>query len=335
VAGAAGTLEGSPAAAGYRLPAEWEPSEAVWLARPRDEAIWPGCLEKAQTEWENFAARLRESVETRELGALGIRTAGSAIRDFGPVFLVHAQRGVAALAAGPASETEASQESDADRAVPAEIARRAGIPILDRHAPLRAGSFDTDGLGTLLVAESRLAAGGRDPVRERGVLESRLRETFGVAQIVELPGEIEGEGRGGHLDDVARFVAPGLVAAVESPPGHPDHARLAANRDRLRRATDARGQRLEIVPLPSPTPIHHEFPAGGRRMLPASHANFLMANNRILVPVFGSRSDDLACRRLEESAGMPAVAVMARSLVVGLGGLHRLSCQQPAGPAKG
>ncbi len=107
----------------------------------------------------------------------------------------------------------------------------------------------------------------------------------------------------------------------------------------LCRAVDARGERIEVVPLPTPTPIHHEFPAtgpalGGRTMLPASHADFLVANGRIHVPVFGSRSDDLACRRLEETSGLRAIAVMARHLIVGLGGLHRLSCQQPSAPPR-
>lgn len=332
-------LEGSPAAAGFRLPAEWEPLEAVWLARPGDERTWPEGLAKGQTEWANFAARLREAVEIRELDSLGIPASSRAIRDFGPVFLTHPDRGVAAMAFRPDLRSEGPAARELEAAVPAAIASRSGLPIFERREVLEGGSIDTDGLGTLLVAERCLAGGSRGRELDREASESILREALGVSRIVWLPGAVERDGVDRRLDDLARFVAPGLVAAVEAPPGHPDHAMLSANRDGLHRATDARGQRLEIVPLPSPTPIHHDFPAdrhgsGGRRMLPASHANFLFANGRIFVPVFGSRSDDLACRRLEEASGLPAVAVMTRHLVAGLGSLHRLSCQQPSSPAK-
>lgn len=329
-------LDGSAAAAGFRLPAEWEPLEAVWLARPRDEMAFPGCLAAAQTEWDNLATRLRETVEVRETASLGIPTSDSRIRDFGPIFLVHPQRGVAAQAFRSCRpETDPLGAS-----LPAAIARRCRIPMWPQDRVLEGGSVATDGLGTLLVAERSVAKPPGEAVRARDGFESMLRDTLGVSTIVRLPGWDEDAGGSRQLDDLARFVAPGIVAAVEAPPGHPDHAILASNRDALRLAADSRGRRIEVVPLPSPAPIHHEFPADrsgprGRRTLPASHASFLVANGRLFVPVFGSRSDDLACRRLEEASGLRAVAVMARHLVVGLGGLHRLACPQPAAARTG
>lgn len=330
-------LEGSAAAAGFRFPAEWESLEAVWLVRPHNEETWPGCLEPAGVEWDNFAARLREVVEVRETASMGIPTNDSWIRDFGPVFLVHPERGVAAQAFRFNGWGDKYEPRTLDDAVPAEIARRLRIPMWEQSQVLEGGSIETDGLGTLLVTAQCLGNQNRNPDLERSGIESLLRESLGVSTIVWLPGGIEGDDTDGHIDDIARFVAPGVVAAVEAPPGHPDHTILAANREVLARARDARGEPIEVVPLPSPTPIHYDFPAdrfgpGGRRMLPASHANFLIANGRIFVPVFGSRSDDLACRRLEEASGLSAVAVMARNLVVGLGSLHCLSCQQPASP---
>jgi agmatine deiminase len=328
-----------PAAAGFRLAAGWESLEAVWLARPADEQTWPGCLDKARMEWENFATRLRDAVEIRELASLGIVASHSAIRDVGPAFMVHPEHGVAAVAFRRDRHDERAAHHDLDRGVPEAIASRSGLPVFECPLPLDGGSLDTDGLGTLLVAEACLGAARVRSGLDRDGFESKLRETLGASSIVWLSGAGEDGGVGPRLDDLARFVAPGIVAAVDAPPGHPDHSVLSSNRDHLRCATDARGQRLEIVPLPTPTPIHHDFPAGGpgpggRRSLPASHANFLVANGRIFVPVFGSRSDDLACRRLEDASGLPAVSVMARSLVVGLGSLHRMSCPQPAPPAK-
>lgn len=317
------------AAAGFRLPAEWEPLQAVWMTRPHDKPSFPGCFEQALTEWENLAARIREVVEVRETGSLGIPTRSSRIRDFGPVFLVHPTRGLAA------QEFGVVESGDPDRAVPAAISRRCRIPMWSQRRSLPGGSFETDGLGTLLVAAEAGSAAPQAGDRLHGDFEAMLCETLGVSKVLGIPGWSGVDHSGRQLDDLARFVAPGVVAVVEAPPGHPDHAVLAANRDALIRARDARGEAIEVVPLPSPTPIHFDFPAngadpGGRRPLPASHANFQIANGRIFVPVFGSRSDDLACRRLEDASGLPAVAVMARHLVVGLGGPHRLTCPQPA-----
>lgn len=330
-------LDGSPAAAGWRMPAEWSRLDAVWLVRPHNDETWPGCLDLARREWDNFAGRLREVVEVRETASLDIPTNDSWIRDFGPVFLTHPERGVAGVAFRFNGWGDKYEPRTLDDAVPAAIARRFGVPMWSREEILEGGSIETDGLGTLLVTEQCLGNENRNPELGRTGIEGMLRETLGVETIVWLPGGIEGDDTDGHIDDIARFVAPGVVAAVEAPLDHPDHAVLAANRKVLDRARDARGERLEIVALPSPTPIHFDFPAdrfgpGGRRMLPASHANFLIANGRIFVPVFGSPSDDLACRRLEQASGLPATAVMARHLVVGLGSLHCLSCQQPASP---
>lgn len=328
-------LEGSAAGAGFRLPAEWEPLEAVWMARPDSREGDRGRFEHTATEWDNFAARLREVVEVRETGTLGIPTRGSRIRDFGPVFLVHPSRGVAAQAFRGEDSGNRRVAGDPDDAVPAAIARRCGIPMWQQRDVLEGGSLGTDGLGTLLVSERRTAEMGGPPGPERERFESMLRETLGISTIVRLPGSTGETDRSRRIDDLARFAAPGIVAAVEAPPGHPDHALLASSRDALLRSRDARGESIEVVPLPTPTPIHFDFPAagtdpGGRRLLPASHANFLVANGRIFVPVFGSRSDDLACRRLEEASGLPAVAVMSRHLVAGIGGPHRLVCPQPA-----
>lgn len=330
-------LTGDAAAEGYRFPAEWEPLEAVWLVRPHNEETWPGCLEAACVEWDNFASRLAETVEVRETASLGIPTNDSWIRDFGPVFLSHPQRGVAGQAFRFNGWGDKYELRVLDDAVPAEIARRFGIPMWQHDVVLEGGSIETDGLGTLLVTSQCLGHENRNPGLDRTGIEAMLRRTLGVSTILWLPGGIAGDDTDGHVDDLARFAAPGVVAAVQAPPGHPDHEILAANLEVLRKARDARGEAIEVVPLPSPEPILHDFPAdrfgpGGRRMLPASHANFLIANGRVLVPVFGSRSDDAACRILEDATGLEAVAVMARHLVVGLGSLHCLSCQQPADP---
>jgi agmatine/peptidylarginine deiminase len=102
----------------------------------------------------------------------------------------------------------------------------------------------------------------------------------------------------------------------------------------LQQARDEKCQKFELLELPTPKPLHYEFPAdrfgsGGRRMLPASHANFLFANGVIFVPAFGGPSDDVACRLLENATGLRAQPILAKALVVGLGAVHSFSCQQP------
>jgi agmatine deiminase len=203
---------------------------------------------------------------------------------------------------------------------------------------LEGGSIDSNGHGSLLTTRQCLENANRNPEAGGMGIERMLCEALGVTNLIWLPGGIEGDDTDGHVDDLARFVRRDRVAAVRAPAGHPDHDMLEANWRALKAARDERGQPLELVELPCPEPRHHAFPTdrfgpGGTRMVPASHANFLFANGHVFVPAFGGASDEIACQRLEQASGCRAVPVMARWLVVGLGSLHCLSCQQPAAGA--
>ncbi len=147
-----------------------------------------------------------------------------------------------------------------------------------------------------------------------------------MARTIWLAGGLAGDDTDGHIDDVARFAAPGRVVAVRAPQGHPDHAVLEENWERLARARDARGERLELAALPHPT----VFFAGGTP-LPASYANFYLANGVALVPVFGAPSDEPALRVLEEL--LPErriVPIRCERLVIGLGAIHCCTKEEPA-----
>lgn len=330
-------LEGRAAPQGWRMPAEWEPLEAVWLVRPHNEETWPLALAGAQAEWDAWRRALEEVVRVRTTDELGIATNDSWIRDFGPIFITHPAKGVAAHSFtfnGWGGKYEVRSDDDA---VPAKLAARLGFPLFLHEVILEGGSIEVDGEGTMLTTEQCLENENRNAELSNDAIQAMLRDAFAVEKLIWLPGGIKGDDTDGHIDDIARFARPGVVAAVRAPHGHPDHEVLEANWRVLEGATDARGRRLELVALPSPEPIHHDFPAdrfgpGGRGMLPASHANFLIANGRVFVPVFGGASDELACRLLEDATGKRAVPVMARHLVVGLGSLHCLSQQQPADP---
>jgi len=329
-------LGGTAAAAGFRMPAEWEPLACVWLVRPHNAETWPGCLDAAQEEWDAWRSRLARVVEVRECAELGIPTNDSWIRDFGPIFVRNAAGAVAGHAFRFNGWGGKYEERTLDDAVPSLVSARWKIPMWHHAFVLEGGSIDANGAGSLLTTRQCLENENRNPAAGELGIEETLRAALGVRNIVWLPGGIKGDDTDGHIDDIARFVARDTIVALRAPAGHPDHATLEENWQALEAARDERGEPFRLVPLPVPEPIFYEYPAdrfgpGGRNMVPASHANFLIANGTVFVPTFGGPSDDAACRTLE--AAMPGFRiepVMAVNLVVGLGSLHCLSCHQPA-----
>jgi agmatine deiminase len=329
-------LTGSAAAAGYRMPAEWEPQSVVWLVRPHNEETWPGCLSLAQSEWDLWRAALARSVEVRDLWELGIPTNDSWIRDFGPIFVRHTERRVAGHSFRFNGWGDKYEARTLDDAVPDALAMRWGMPLWHHDFVLEGGSIDVNGAGTVLTTSQCLEGTNRNPEKGLGAIEQTLRDALGVTNIVWLPGGIKGDDTDGHIDDIARFVARDTIVAIRAPKGHPDHEILERNWDAICSARDERGEPFNAIALPVPDPIHYDYPAdrfgpGGRLMLPASHANFLLSNNRAFVPVFGAGSDERALATLATALpNWTVVPIMARHLVVGLGSLHCLSCQEPA-----
>ncbi len=329
-------LTGSATALGYRMPAEWEPQSCVWLVRPHNEETWPGCLTAAQAEWDAWRAVLHQVVEVREISALGIPTNDSWIRDFGPVFVRHPARGIAGHSFRFNGWGDKYEPRTLDDAVPAAISARWGMPLWTHDFVLEGGSIDVNGSGTVLTTRQCLEGLNRNPSSGLAGIESTLQDSLGVTNIVWLPGGIKGDDTDGHIDDIARFISRDTIVALRAPQGHPDHEVLEANWDALQSACDESGQRLKVIALPVPEPIEYDFPAdrfgpGGRSMVPASHANFLLSNGTAFVPVFGGASDDRALEVLARVLpGWQIKGVMARNLVVGLGSLHCLSCHQPS-----
>jgi len=329
--------EASASALGYRMSAEFEPLEAVWLTPPENAETWPGCLDQAQRQFSDWADQLAEAVTVRTTRDLGIPTNDSWIRDYGPVFVV--REGDPTLAChdfhfntwGGKYEVR-----DLDDVVPQHIARSLSLPVWVHDFVLEGGSIDVNGRGTVMTTEQCLLSPNRNPGLSREQIEAKLRETLGTTHVIWLPGGITGDDTDGHIDDVARFIAPGMVAAISAGPGHPDHAMTQANLAVLRQAVDQAGRALEVVELPVPEPMDYDYPGDGRRPVPASYANFLIANRHVFVPIFGQPADDVALHVLDDSMpGYRVIPVRAEHLVVGLGALHCLSQQQPAAPGSG
>jgi agmatine deiminase len=341
-----------------RFPAEWEPHDATWLAWPHHEPDWPGKLEPVRWAYAEIARALhrRERVEilcndvhvredaSRRLAAHGVHpsrfrlhdcaTDRVWLRDSGPT-AVHGAQGLELLSWG--FNAWAKYDNFArDARVGAAIAAVTGLPLLEPMRPagagrvvLEGGGLETDGSGTLVVTEEWLLTPTqvRNPGLGREDYERIFRDELGITRTLWLGQGCVGDDTHGHVDDIARFVAPGVVVlAHESDPADENHHRSVDNLRRLEGATDARGRPIRVVTLPFPRAVMMD----GER-LPASYANFYIANGVVLVPTFNDARDRVALNTL--ATLMPAyeiVGIHAVDLVWGLGTLHCLTQQQPS-----
>lgn len=341
-------MRGSARSQGYRMPAEWEPMARVWLTPPYNDETWPGCLGKAQRQFRAFMKELAKTVEVATTQGLKFPTNDSWIRDYGPIFVVKAAE---AKTENRESKNEQRkclhdfrfngwggkyETRDKDDVIPQRIAKHLGVPIWLHDLVLEGGSIDVNGRGTVMTTEQCLLNKNRNPRKTREQIIEEVHEALGTHHAIWLPGGIIGDDTDGHIDDIARFVNPTTIVGIRAPgKDHPDFEMLDRNWKALQSARDQDGKKLTVVPLPVPEPIKYNFPPdrfgpGGVNPVPASYANFLIANEGVYVPVFGQKTDDAALRTLERL--MPKhkiVPIRAEFLVVGLGALHCLSMQEP------
>jgi agmatine deiminase len=201
------------------------------------------------------------------------------------------------------------------------------LPVWRSRRVLEGGSIDVNGQGLLLTTEQCLLNPNRNPELDRTEIGQLLIDAFGASEILWLGDGIEGDDTDGHVDDLTRFVAERTVVTVVEPDrDDPNHMPLADNLARLRDLSLGDGSRLEIVELPMPAPLVHD----GQR-LPASYANFYIANEIVLMPAFAQPTDDQAQSILADCCpGRRVIPIDARALVAGLGALHCLTQQVPA-----
>ncbi len=227
---------------------------------------------------------------------------------------------------------------DRDDRIPKRIARHLDVPrwkpeeSVDDHRVrivLEGGSIDVNGRGTILTTEECLLSEiqARNPSLDRSSVEKAFADYLHCLNTIWLGRGIAGDDTHGHVDDIARFVAPGtVVAAVEDDPGDANHETLKENLGRLKKAKDEKGRPLKVVSLPMPRPIEFE----GQR-LPASYANFYIANSVVLVPTFNDPADREALKILAHVfKDREVVGIHSVDLAWGLGTLHCLSREQPS-----
>jgi agmatine deiminase len=354
--------EATPRALGYRMPAEWERHEATWLAWPHNPEDWPGKFQTIPWVYAEIvrllSARERvhilvENAATEKRVAGILKRAGadfgqvdfhrwptdrSWTRDSGPIFVRDA--------AGQVGVTNWSFNAWAkysnwqlDDQVPGRAARLLGLPEWKpgvewadgtaRRVVLEGGSIDTNGAGILLTTEECLLSEvqERNPGVGREKLEQAFHEFLGTEQVIWLGRGIAGDDTHGHVDDISRFVAPDtIVTCVEPNASDPNHEPLAENLRRLRAARTLERKQFTVVELPMPRPVVFQ----GQR-LPASYANFYIANGAVLAPTFHDANDRVALNTLAEVfPGREVIGIDCVDLVWGLGTLHCMTQQQPA-----
>jgi agmatine deiminase len=345
-----------PAKLGYRMPAEWEPHEATWIAWPHEHTDWPGKFASIPWVYAEIVRHLSDServnilvndvraevaakkvlaevdLNREHISFWRIRTDRVWTRDYGPIFVKN-PKGKSAIVNwqfnGWAKYPNWKHDNAATAAIAKKLKIRSWEPKVGRHPiVLEGGSIDVNGQGLLLTTEECLLSSvqQRNPGIGRTALEQVFADYLGVRKVLWLGQGIAGDDTHGHVDDLARFVAPGTVATVvEDNPDDINYRPLQENLERLRGMTDASGQRLGIVPLPMPGPVVFQ----GQR-LPASYANFYIANKKILVPTFNDPKDRVALGTLADLfPNREVVGIHAVDLIWGLGTLHCLTQQQP------
>jgi agmatine deiminase len=373
----------SPAALGYRMPAEWQRHAATWLSWPKDPETWPDRVPQVEEIFLQIMAALapneivnllvddeaaEASVRARckfagaeNISFHRIRTVDSWIRDYGPNFLVNEKLLSDRLQflADP-EEHPIGKSSDKlkfigqrlayndwafnawgnkyedlkeDNAIPSRLENILRVPRFEPSIVMEGGSIEVNGAGVVLTTEQCLLNPNRNPQLDDKDIEHYLKEYLGVQKVLWLGEGIVGDDTDGHIDDIARFVSPTtIVCAVEDDSADANYGILQDNLLRLRLMADAEGRSFEIVTLPMPGVV------GGTSTdtrnldrLPASYANFYIANNVVIAPIFGHINDSRALETLQQLfPDRRVVGINCEPLVWGMGTIHCVTQQQPA-----
>ncbi len=335
---------------GYRMPAEFEPHEATWLAWPHNPETWPGrikyippiwvqmikplhvhetvhlCVNNQETE-DSVKAILRRHDIQNNIVFHQFPTNDAWARDHNAIFI----RGemlsrLIALDFVFNSWGEKYGPWDLDDVIPQHVAKYLDVECIQPGIVLEGGSIDVNGKGTLITTEQCLLNDNRNPHLTKEEIEDYLKNYLGVSNILWLGEGIVGDDTDGHVDDITRFVSPTIVVTViEEDPSDENYKLLQDNLKRLQFMKDQDGRPLTIVTIPMPGPVIYE-----NQRLPASYANFYIANGVVLVPTYRHPNDQKAIDILKKCfPSRRIVGIDATELVWGLGAFHCVTQQQP------
>ncbi len=346
----------TPAELGFFMPAEWHRHEATWLSWPKDPLTWPDRVPQVQEIFLQMMAALApheivnllvDDAETETLVRQRclfpsadnirfhqLRTVDSWIRDYGPNFLLNRETPAVAYndwifnAWGNKYE-----ELKRDDKIPAQLETRIGMQRFEPGIVMEGGSIEVNGNGIVMTTEQCLLNPNRNPKLDRESIEDHLQNYLGVQQVLWLGEGIVGDDTDGHIDDIARFVAPDtIICALEEDPADANYELLQDNLRRLQQATHLNGRKFEVVTLPMPGVVAaaNDNSPGALDRLPASYANFYIANNIVLAPIFGHANDKRALDTLQRVfPTRRIVGINCEPLVWGMGTIHCVTQQQP------
>lgn len=329
----------------FAMPAEWAPHDAVWTAWPHDTDQWAEGLTAPRTALMRMCSAIvdggrgervdlfvrHEEDEAAARGLLGAAanhvtfhyaTYGDVwLRDTGPIFVTRPGEIAAARFRFDGWGGKYVMEGDAQ--VSQVVSTRTSIHGASFDFVLEGGAVEVDGTGTLLTTKQCLLGGARNPGLDQAALEARLRWSLGVERIIWLDQGLQNDHTDGHIDTIARFVAPGVAMCMEPAADDP-------NRDALDAIIrDLKAAKLEVITVPSPGAIHDR----SGFLMPASYMNFYIANTTVVVPTYGARVDDQVVAAFEPLfPNRKIVGVNCKDVVVGGGGFHCCTQQQPAIP---
>jgi agmatine deiminase len=350
-------VEPALVALGYRMPAEWEPHAATWLAWPHEKTDWPGKFAPIPWVYADIVRHLSQVERVRVLVANAdeeravrgiLKKAGANlsaveffrvptnrgwIRDFGPIFVRNekGERGVTNWHFNAWAKYDDWKKDDAaNNRLAAKLKWKQWRPeFRGRRVVLEGGSIDVNGRGTLLTTEECLLSPlqARNPNVSRKELEELFRDYLGITHVVWLMNGIVGDDTHGHVDDLARFVNPTtVVTVVEKDPIEANYEPLQENLALLHKMNDQDGRPLRVETLPMPAPVYFD----GQR-LPASYANFYVANQIVLAPTFNDPNDAAALTKLGDLfPERKIIGIACLDLVLGLGTIHCMTQQEPA-----
>ena len=343
-------LEDTPLKLGYHMPAEWEKHDAIWLSWPYDLNSFPE-IDLVENAYVSIIKAIHESETVNLLVTDGtmmnwaidmLREAGVNLvrlrlhqidyadvwfRDYGPTYVVNRESKKLAMVNWIFNSWgEKYTELMRDARIPCLINNELDLECFQPGIVMEGGSFDVNGQGCVLTTEQCLLNRNRNPELSRVEIECYLQEYLGAQKVIWLKEGIVGDDTDGHVDDIARFVAPNRVlCAFEEDENDENHPALKENYEILCSSTDQDGRPLQVTKLPMPGRV------GETERLPASYANFYIGNTAVLVPIFGHRNDQIALNIIQKAfPGKRVVGIDCKELVYGLGTIHCISSQQPS-----
>ena len=342
----------TPKKAGYVFPAEWAPHEATWLSWPHKEESWPGKLDtiyapycefiKVVAQGEKVRINLNDE-ETKAFAISELEKAGADLsniefyfhasndawcRDHGPAFLLNKEGNEKAVIDwGYNAWGNKYPPYDLDDVIPTKIAQHFNLPLYNPGIVMEGGSVEFNGAGTILTTTACLLNKNRNPHLTKAHIEQYLLDYYGAEQVLWLGDGIVGDDTDGHIDDITRFVNQNTVlTVVESNPLDENFVLLHENLATLKGMRLLNGEPLNIITLPMPSPVIHED-----TRLPASYANFYIANHAVIVPTFRDVNDAPALEIIQKAfPDRKVVGIDSTDIIWGLGSFHCLSQQEPA-----